>query len=87
MLRENMAIKRAMRRAKVLGFYHVENGQTLSDEALTNLARSESFAFACTSRFYNHIAPVIRPAYEKAFVVVYNDVVSHYSAMKNVQQQ
>ncbi len=77
--------KRAMIRGKLLGFHHVENGQALSGEALIALARSESFAFAYTSRLFSRWAATVRSAYAPAFIETYNAMVERSRTMKSAQ--
>ena len=85
MLGKKFITKRAMIRGKLLGFHHVENGQALSGDALLALARSESFAFAYTSRLFSRWASAVRSAYEPAFIETYTTMVERSRSLQSSQ--
>ena len=85
MLGKKLVTKRAMRQGKLLGFHHAEQGQILSDEALQDFARSESFAFVYSSRLLSRWASALRLVYEQAFIETYTAMVERSRALKSAR--
>ena len=73
---EKSTVRKARTRGKILGFFHAEQGKTVSGEALTDLAHAESFAFVYTSRLLSRFASCLRSVYENAFVEEYTAIVT-----------